>query len=395
VSASGSSFLYGSLRSSSLVTLSFRDHLGRVTGIGRCWACGCGPPCSPGPLPRRPLRPQTAALADPAIDRGVPVERHGPNLCLGNGLGPSNPVGLCGRGFAGSNRFGTAAAVSAWQFAPGVDVVYLATGANFPDALAGGPVAGINQGPILLTGSDPGETAAELTRLKPKRIVILGGTGVISAADVAALAAFTTGSVERLAGADRFATAAAISASQFVTPGVPVAYVATGANFPDALAGGPVAALNGGPILLTNADSIPAATAAELFRLKPAKIVVLGGTGVVSTTVENLLGLLTTGPVERLAGPNRIATAAAISASQFSPGVDVVYISTGVNFPDALAGGRVAAINNGPILLVTKNSVPADTAAELARLKPKKIIILGGTGVISPTIENQLATYIN
>ena len=112
-------------------------------------------------------------------------------------------------------------------------------------------------------------------------------------------------------------------------------------NFPDALAGGPAAAACGCPILLVLTDSIPAATATELTRLGPAGIVILGGTGVVSETVETALAAFTGGDVDRLSGANRFATAAAISAATFSPGVPAVYITTGLNFPDALAGVRL------------------------------------------------------
>src|SRR5207244_3788041 len=82
------------------------------------------------------------------------------------------------------------------------------------------------------------------------------------------------------AGDDRYATAAAVSEASFAA-GVPVAYVATGSGFADALAAGPVAAADGGPILLVDRDTIPAATGAELDRLRPQRIVVLGGTAVV------------------------------------------------------------------------------------------------------------------
>ena len=108
----------------------------------------------------------------------------------------------------------------------------------------------------------PPATAAELTRLKPGRIVVLGGTRVVSLAVAQRLDAFTPGSMQRIAGADRYATAAAVSAATFA-PGVPVAYVATGRNYPDALAGSVVARLAGGPILLVTGSSIPAATAAR------------------------------------------------------------------------------------------------------------------------------------
>ncbi|HYM52216.1 MAG TPA: cell wall-binding repeat-containing protein, partial [Candidatus Dormibacteraeota bacterium] len=89
----------------------------------------------------------------------------------------------------------------------------------------------------------------------------------------------------RLAGADRYATAAAVSAASFGA-GVPVAYVATGTNFPDALAAGPVAARAGGPILLTSPGSLSAATAAELRRVDPSGVIIVGSSGAVSDAVR-------------------------------------------------------------------------------------------------------------
>ncbi len=295
---------------------------------------------------------------------------------------------------AGTDRYATAAAISAATFDPGVPVAYIATGGNFPDALAGAPIAGQTGAPILLVAPDsiPAATATELTRLKPAKIVILGSTGVVSAGVASDLAAFTTGSVSRLAGTDRYATAAAISAATF-DPGVPVAYIATGGNFPDALAGAPLAGQTGAPILLVAPDSIPAATATELTRLKPAKIVILGSTGVVSAGVASDLAAFTTGSVSRLAGTDRYATAAAISAATVDPGVPVAYIATGGNFPDALAGAPLAGQTGAPILLVAPDSIPAATATELTRLKPAKIVILGSTGVVSAGVAFLLSTY--
>jgi len=188
--------------------------------------------------------------------------------------------------------------------------------------------------------------------------------------------------VTRLAGSDRYATAAAISAATFPSSGVPVAYVATGLNYPDALAGSVAAARAGGPLLLVTRDTVPAATATELARLKPARIVILGSTGVVGSTVESKLRTYAPS-VTRLAGSDRYATAAAISAATFpSSGVPVAYVATGLNYPDALAGSVAAARAGGPLLLVTRDTVPAATATELARLKPARIVILGSTGVV-------------
>ena len=200
--------------------------------------------------------------------------------------------------------------------------------------------------------------------------------------------------VSRLAGISRYATSAAISAETF-TPGVPVAYIANGMNFPDALSGAPVAGLAGGPVLLTAATALPPEIQAELVRLNPAKIVILGGNGAVSTALETQLQQYTAGAVERLAGTSRYATSAAISAETFTPGVPVAYIANGMNFPDALSGAPVAGLAGGPVLLTAATALPPEIQAELVRLNPAKIVILGGNGAVSTALETQLQQYVD
>ena len=128
--------------------------------------------------------------------------------------------------------------------------------------------------------------------------------------------------------------------------------------------------------------------------MKPKRIVVLGGTGVVSAEVEIALAAYTSGRVSRLAGTDRYRTAAAISKDGFGPGTPVVYVATGHNFPDALAGGATAALKDGPVLLVSGASIPKATHDELTRLKPKRVVVLGGTAVVSESIRDDLNTYI-
>src|SRR5690606_14891536 len=157
------------------------------------------------------------------------------------------------------------------------EVAYVATGQSFPDALAGGPLAGRTGAPILLAMRDgiPAATRAELSRLRPERIVVIGGTAVLSEAVRASLAQYTTtGSVTRLAGADRYATSVQVSRAMGSSGSV---VVATGATFPDGLAGGPVAALLPGALLLVPPGGLPSAVAGELQRLDPARVYVLGG----------------------------------------------------------------------------------------------------------------------
>jgi putative cell wall-binding protein len=227
----------------------------------------------------------------------------------------------------------------------------------------------------------------------------LSQTGVVDAATWAAVeaAAYPLGSVlkvaastpvERLAGKDRYATAAAV-VHRF-SPGTPVAYVASGLDFPDALAGAAAAGAQGSPVLLTSPRSLPAATQQALTYLKPAKIVVLGGTTSVSNSVLSALRSLTTGTVSRIGGANRFDTAAKVSASVAKRGVAVAYVASGGSFADALAGAALAGSQKAPVLLTSARSLPAATVTELKRLQPARIVVLGGEGVVSAGVATQL-----
>ena len=193
----------------------------------------------------------------------------------------------------------------------------------------------------------------------------------------------------RLAGPDRYATAAAISKATFA-PSVPVVFIATASNFPDALATVPAAIVGEGPILLTAPTVLPAATRTELTRLQPDRIVVVGGTGAVSDSVRSLLGGYTSGSVVRVAGGDRFSTAAAVSQYAFSGGAATVYIATAFGFPDALAGGPYAGRTPGPVLLTSKDSLPATTVGEIQRLGATKAVLLGGTAVVGSGVASQL-----
>ncbi|MEJ7801999.1 MAG: cell wall-binding repeat-containing protein [Candidatus Limnocylindria bacterium] len=291
---------------------------------------------------------------------------------------------------SGLDRYATAAAVSRSHFGANVPVVYVATGLKFPDALAAGAAAGIQGGPILLTGTSslPQATRDELTRLRPQRIVVVGGTVAVASTVATALGAYTDGPVARLAGADRYATAAAVSRGVFAS-GVPAAFVATGANFPDALSAGPAAVKIRGPVLLTARDSTSQALRDELTRLKPQKIYLLGGTSAVSDAVKQTLQRYTATPVVRLAGADRYATAVAVSKAFFSR-PPAVHLATGMNFPDALSAVPVAGRSGAPILLVSQSSLPSPVRTELTRLFPPRCYLIGGTTVISNTVVSQL-----
>lgn len=295
---------------------------------------------------------------------------------------------------AGLDRFATSAAISRSQFSPGVDSVFIASGLNYPDALSGAPVAALRGGPLLLTTSTelPQVIIDELERLKPKRAIIFGGAASVSSRvedQVRALTELRT--ADRFAGPDRYATSVAISQMEFHPPGT-VAYLASGENFPDALSGAPLGATTRGPVLLTASGALPAIVEQELQRLKPERIVILGGPGSVGPAVEARLDELVPGSPTRLAGLDRYSTSAEISAFSFQPGVQVAYIASGYGFPDALSGAPLAGIQGGPVLLTAPDVLPAVVERELLRLNPRRIVVLGGSATIGDGVRDRLAS---
>ncbi|MGA1836834.1 cell wall-binding repeat-containing protein [Herbiconiux sp. 11R-BC] len=292
----------------------------------------------------------------------------------------------------GADRYEVSANVSMDAHRPDVPLVYVASGQVFPDALAASAAAGIQSAPVLLATHDTVQASvlAELRRLRPGKIVVLGGTNTISAAVESQLRAFAL-DVSRIDGADRFEVAVGVSRA-LVPTRAPVAYVASGEVFPDALAGAAAAGHLGGPVLLVSRGSVPDSVRDELRRIQPARIVVLGGVNTVSEAVVANLGAIA--PTTRLGGPDRFAVAAAVSADAFPGGASTVYVASGAVFPDALSGGAAAVNQAAPVLLVTADAIPAPVAAELDRLNPTKIVVLGGTATVSSAVQTALDGYL-
>ena len=293
---------------------------------------------------------------------------------------------------SGADRYATSAAIAA-QYPAGQDVVYLASGTGFADALAGAALAAKEDAPVLLVRQDsiPPSVATQLERLNPSRIVIFGGTGAVSNNVRDAARAYTTGEVTRLAGAGRYETSAAI-ANTYPT-GISTLYVASGADYPDALAGGAAAGRNHRPLLLTNSDHLPIATREALERLDGGSIVILGGTGAVSASVQDQLGAYTTGSVTRIAGANRYETSALI-ADTFPGNRSRVFVATGQDFPDALSGSALAGKEANPVLLTQPSRLPGSVGSAIDALNPDSGVVLGGYGSVNSIVLDQLGRRV-
>lgn len=293
---------------------------------------------------------------------------------------------------SGDGRIQTAVNIAQEGWPNGSRAVVLARGDSFPDALAGATLAAANEAPILLTDSLnlSSETQTEISALHPSKVFILGGPGAISPNIETSLKA--NYEVIRLGGNDRYETATNIAsylkANNLLKTNKAV--IAYGENFPDALAISSWSANNGIPILLSDINSIPASTSNALSDLQISSTIIAGGSGVINTSVESKLPSPT-----RYGGSDRYDTAMKI-ANSLQTGTDKIFVATGENFPDALAGSALAAKTGSTIVLVD-NGLPSTVSQFIANNKDKikNVYILGGTGVVLPGSVDSILNTIN
>jgi putative cell wall-binding protein/peptidoglycan/xylan/chitin deacetylase (PgdA/CDA1 family) len=291
--------------------------------------------------------------------------------------------------FSGADRFATAVDVSSKSYSPGVARVYVANGLNYPDALAAAPAAARFDSPLLLTASTslPANVRAEIDRLNPGLIIIVGGTDNVSSAVATQLAQL--GTVQRIAGADRFETSRLIAQNAFAG-GATTAYVATGLNFPDALAAAPAAAKADGPTILVNgnAATLDTATRNLLDTLNVTTVKIAGGTPSVSTGVSTgLRAVPGVTSVLRFGGADRYQTAALINQDAFTTAT-TTYVASGSNFPDALVGSALAGWKGSPIYLSQQQCLSAPASDGLDRHESTTMTLFGDTNALGTNVAN-------
>ena len=291
--------------------------------------------------------------------------------------------------FAGDDRYETAVEISQ-EFFAGVGRVYLATGTNYPDALSAAAAGGYLGAPVLLTTPDqvPAIVMAELNRLAPDEIVIVGSAAAVSVAVEAQVAGVTSDpTVIRIGGMDRFETSRMIAEDAFPEDATTAAYLATGLNFPDALAAGPAAAHMDGPVILINGGSstVDAATLATLADLGVDSVKIAGNSLAISSGIETQLDALYT--VTRNQGANRFETAVAINEDAFATS-PTVFIATGLNFPDALAGAALAGFEDAPLYVSTVECIPESVYESIMDMNPGRIVLLGGLPSLGAGVED-------
>lgn len=304
--------------------------------------------------------------------------------------------GVTAARLAGPNRVATAAAVAQASFPGGSANAVLASGDNFPDALSGAYLAGKLHAPILLTaaGTLSPETAAALSALDVTGVVyLLGGPAAVSSAVETTLQGDGY-RVSRLYGANRDVTAADV-AEVFPSSNVgslgsagPTAIVATGMNFPDALAGSPVAYAESFPILLTVPNALDTATAGALSTLGIKNVLLLGGTAALSAGVASSIQSMGI-TVTRVAGSDRTGTAtglADLEVSQLGFSAAHANLARGDFYADALAGGAHAGQEKAPVLLTASPGTLGPLATSWLQAHAStltSIHVFGGTTAVT------------
>ncbi|MDG2232742.1 MAG: cell wall-binding repeat-containing protein [Ilumatobacter sp.] len=331
----------------------------------------------------------------------------------------SSATAITGAGVAesarlsGENRAATAVdmyldATEGWNAAAGTFDVTIVNGNNFPDGLT----ASIYADPILLVNADsiPAETAAALAAVEAGggdvgTITVVGGTSVVSSSVLEQLDALNGAQpAVRVAGDDRYLTSTAVATHALDGNTTCDMILATGENFPDALAAGPLAIAADAPILLNTGASL----------LAPVKAVIAGGltepgTGafvncsVAGTATVHIIGGVDVVPasidaelqsmgvnVNRIAGANRAETAIAVATAVGVPTTHLTLVN-GYGFADALAAGPLAASNGSVLVLVNEDSIPAATAAFhvaacVSLVGDPQVVAMGGTAVISDAV---------
>lgn len=208
---------------------------------------------------------------------------------------------------------------------------------------------------------------------------------------------------QRIAGVDRYATAADVARATFGAP-VNTIIIASGEAFPDGLAASGLAGAYRSPVLLTRPGALPTPTAEAITQLMAGSgaptVFVIGGAAAISSGVDDQLRALGVAVV-RIAGDNRYATAALIARQQASVAplgqttIDgaayrTAIIATGTSFPDALSAGAGAYNANLPLLLTEPTTLTEATRAALIELQITRVILMGGPAAIAQTTADQI-----
>lgn len=292
--------------------------------------------------------------------------------------------------------------------------VVLATGNGYWDALAASGVAGIVDAPVLMTSLDgttlSEQTTRELKRLKPTTVYVCGGTAVVSPQVMDLIRSVTGVSPQRLAGDDAPGTAVAIFESKR-NEWSKTAIIATCQSFMDALSIAPYAYASKSPLFLTQAgdNALSDKTLAAIEEGGFDRVVIVGGTAVVSSSVEGQLKNigLGEGDVIRLAGPGCGDTSLKIAmweienesmgVSRLGVATDGVmeFVANGRGYWDSLCGAALCGRNKCVLVIGREGSTTAiDGVLDKYGTQVTSVRVFGGAAAVPNSILSRVLSKV-
>lgn len=300
---------------------------------------------------------------------------------------------------ASRDRYETAVGVTQRRFSTtgSAKTVLLASGATHADALAAAPLVKSDTALLLTKQNElPKSTEAEILRILPAggTVTVLGGTKTISTSVTDRLKSLGF-AVSTIAGTNREATATQVAEK---LANVSSVFLVNKTAFADAVSVSGVAATAGMPVLLTNPNTLSTATRDYLSNHPNiSKVVLVGGSATLNTALEGELKSIShLTDVSRVAGTDRYATNIAVNQT-FNADVKNLVVATGLDYPDALAGGGLAGNGQGALVLTKEADLPGPTKTYAANLRNsiEEALVLGGSAAIDLDLDLSLATLLN
>ncbi|NTU88868.1 MAG: hypothetical protein HGA54_03030 [Actinobacteria bacterium] len=203
----------------------------------------------------------------------------------------------------------------------------------------------------------------------------------------------TSVSYTRICGIDRYVTMRNLSLAAYGGTDVVEAIIVRGDDYKDAFAAAAYAGLKNAPIITSTTDALSTEAVTALLTLGVEKVTIIGGTASISTAVETFLreDMPTIGSVTRIAGDTSSSSSYGVYVAGMGDWSDTAIVATGTGFADALSIAPYANAYHAPIFLTQSDGTTLDADSLAAVQTFDKVIIVGGTGVVSETLETQLA----